>query len=271
MYCSTSEIVTSGHQSCQLGKRCARKTYAVASANVESNTIAAPISQPPKCRPTGPFANRVSPSVTTAPRQIQTCGPKRFQMVSIPDFGRCVRRQRQRRPRQGWGFGFEFTFQPCLRTWTMGLAPPPRGRAVEPQVDRAAVQRHVQGVIATIAPHDSVARFEGLGARVIRAEARFIEPKVLIAGEHRIKAHRVIIGAGDAKDRAARERRLLHQRNALRQPDLARASAHHRRRPDRHRDGTGAPPARLARHRRRDRHRARSCRMRRPITPRCRG
>ncbi|MGE0657961.1 MAG: FAD-dependent oxidoreductase, partial [Reyranellaceae bacterium] len=35
--------------------------------------------------------------------------------------------------------------------------------AVEPQIDFAAVMDHVQGVIAAIAPHDSVERFAGLG------------------------------------------------------------------------------------------------------------
>ena len=70
--------------------------------------------------------------------------------------------------------------------------------AVEPSVDFAAVHRHVRGVIATIAPHDSVARFEGLGAQVIRAEARFVEPRVLLAGEQRIRARRVIVATGSA-------------------------------------------------------------------------
>lgn len=68
--------------------------------------------------------------------------------------------------------------------------------AVEPRVDFAAVQRHVQDVIATIAPHDSVERFTGLGAQVIRAEARFVEPHVLTAGDTRIRARRVIIATG---------------------------------------------------------------------------
>src|SRR5215218_201737 len=43
----------------------------------------------------------------------------------------------------------------------------------EPEVDFAAVREHVRGVIAGIAPHDSVQRFEGLGVKVIKAEARF--------------------------------------------------------------------------------------------------
>ena len=71
-----------------------------------------------------------------------------------------------------------------------GIAP------VEPSIDFAAVTRHVHEVIAAIAPHDSVERFEGLGAQVIRAEARFIEPRVLMAGEQRIRARRVIVATG---------------------------------------------------------------------------
>src|SRR5690606_12664243 len=38
-------------------------------------------------------------------------------------------------------------------------------------VDFDRVQAHVAGVIAAIAPHDSVARFEGLGVTVLQAEA----------------------------------------------------------------------------------------------------
>jgi len=74
--------------------------------------------------------------------------------------------------------------------------------AVEPQVDFAAVHAHVQGVIAAIAPHDSVERFEGLGATVIRGDARFLGPRELVvsgeAGEQRISARRVIIATGSS-------------------------------------------------------------------------
>jgi|SRR5687768_550073 len=73
--------------------------------------------------------------------------------------------------------------------------------AGEPRVEFEAVRAHVKGVIASIAPHDSVERFEGLGVQVLNAEARFVEPRVLVAGEHRIRARRVIIatGAGPAR------------------------------------------------------------------------
>ena len=40
-----------------------------------------------------------------------------------------------------------------------------------PRIDWSRVRAHVAEVIASIAPHDSVERFEGLGVKVIRAGA----------------------------------------------------------------------------------------------------
>lgn len=73
-----------------------------------------------------------------------------------------------------------------------GIAP------VAPQVDYAAVMEHVAGAIATIALHDSQARFEGLGVTVIRAHGRFTGPRTVVAGGTAITARRVIIAAGAA-------------------------------------------------------------------------
>ncbi|MGR3372236.1 dihydrolipoyl dehydrogenase family protein [Pseudooceanicola nanhaiensis] len=73
-----------------------------------------------------------------------------------------------------------------------GIAP------VAPQVDYAAVMEHVAGAIATIAPHDSQARFEGLGVTVIRAHGRFTGPRTVVAGGTEITARRVVIAAGAA-------------------------------------------------------------------------
>jgi len=70
--------------------------------------------------------------------------------------------------------------------------------AAEPRIDFAAVHRHVHEVIAAIAPHDSVERFERLGTQVIRAEAHFIEPRVLTTGDTRVRARRVIIATGSS-------------------------------------------------------------------------
>ena len=47
-------------------------------------------------------------------------------------------------------------------------------RIAAPAIDWAAVQAHVHGVIAAIAPMDSAARFTALGATVLRGQARFI-------------------------------------------------------------------------------------------------
>jgi pyruvate/2-oxoglutarate dehydrogenase complex dihydrolipoamide dehydrogenase (E3) component len=69
-------------------------------------------------------------------------------------------------------------------------------RAAEPVIDHAAVSDHVQGVIAAIAPHDSQARFEALGVRVIRAWARFAGPAEVEAGGTRIRARRFVIATG---------------------------------------------------------------------------
>lgn len=63
-------------------------------------------------------------------------------------------------------------------------------------VDFGKVHDHVQDVIAGIAPMDSVERFEGLGVEVIKAEARFVSPKAVEAGDMRIEARRFVIATG---------------------------------------------------------------------------
>ena len=65
-----------------------------------------------------------------------------------------------------------------------------------PRVDFPAVREHVRGVIAGIAPHDSVERFEGLGATVLRAEARFVGPSEVEADGARIRARRFVVATG---------------------------------------------------------------------------
>ncbi len=71
-----------------------------------------------------------------------------------------------------------------------GIAP------VEPGVDFGRVMDHVAEVIAAIAPNDSVARFEGLGVRVLAEEARFVSSDEIQAGPHRIKARRIVLATG---------------------------------------------------------------------------
>jgi pyruvate/2-oxoglutarate dehydrogenase complex dihydrolipoamide dehydrogenase (E3) component len=57
---------------------------------------------------------------------------------------------------------------------------------------------HVQGVIAAVAPQDSQERFEGLGVRVIRAEARFTGPDVVEAGGETVRAKRFVLATGSS-------------------------------------------------------------------------
>jgi pyruvate/2-oxoglutarate dehydrogenase complex dihydrolipoamide dehydrogenase (E3) component len=63
-------------------------------------------------------------------------------------------------------------------------------------VDFRAVQEHVRGVIAAIAPVDSEERFTGLGVRVIRAAASFKDKRTVVAGEFEIRARRFVVATG---------------------------------------------------------------------------
>ncbi len=81
----------------------------------------------------------------------------------------------------------------AMRTSTaFGIGP------VEPTIDHRAVHDHVKGVIASIAPNDSVERFTQLGVRVITAEGRFTDRETVAAGPHLIKARRFVIATGSA-------------------------------------------------------------------------
>ena len=66
----------------------------------------------------------------------------------------------------------------------------------EPRIDWDAVQAHVHGVIASIAPTDSEARFRALGATVMRGEARFTAPDTLSVDGRTLTARRIVIAAG---------------------------------------------------------------------------
>ncbi|ACM02311.1 dihydrolipoyl dehydrogenase family protein [Cereibacter sphaeroides] len=69
-------------------------------------------------------------------------------------------------------------------------------RPVEPEIDFAAVKDHVARTIAAIAPHDSQARFEGLGVRVLRDWGRFVSPTELRVGARTVVARRFVIATG---------------------------------------------------------------------------
>ena len=67
---------------------------------------------------------------------------------------------------------------------------------VEAQVDYAAAKDHVHDVIATIAPVDSVERFEGLGVHVISEFGKFISKTEVQAGDNIIEARRFVVSTG---------------------------------------------------------------------------
>ena len=73
-----------------------------------------------------------------------------------------------------------------------GITPQP------PKVDFARVNDHVKSVIAGIAPHDSVERFESLGVRVIKAAATFIDVRTVKAGDETIRARRFVVATGSS-------------------------------------------------------------------------
>ena len=72
----------------------------------------------------------------------------------------------------------------------LGLVP------TQPLVDFAAVLAHVKAAIATIAPHDSEARFVGLGVQVMRGWARFVAPGAVEVGGRCVTARRFVIATG---------------------------------------------------------------------------
>ena len=68
----------------------------------------------------------------------------------------------------------------------------------EPEIDFLKVRDHVHGVIAAIAPNDSVERFEGLGVNVIQGAARFTSPRDVEVGGRHIRARRFVIATGSS-------------------------------------------------------------------------
>ena len=66
----------------------------------------------------------------------------------------------------------------------------------EPTIDFSKVNAHVHGVIASIAPNDSVERFEKLGCHVIQAAAKFVGPAEIEAGGERLTARRFVVATG---------------------------------------------------------------------------
>ena len=71
-----------------------------------------------------------------------------------------------------------------------GIAP------TKAEVDWEAVKAHIQGVIAQIAPVDSVERYSGFGVNVITEDATFIDEQTVESATHIVKAKRFVIAAG---------------------------------------------------------------------------
>jgi pyruvate/2-oxoglutarate dehydrogenase complex dihydrolipoamide dehydrogenase (E3) component len=72
----------------------------------------------------------------------------------------------------------------------LNFAPPP--------IDFAAVGDSVGRVITRIAPNDSIKRFEGLGVKVLRAEAKFVDTDRVVAGGVEIRARRFVVATGSS-------------------------------------------------------------------------
>ncbi len=68
----------------------------------------------------------------------------------------------------------------------------------EPAIRFQDVHDHVHGVIAAIAPHDSVERFSGLGVTVIQARGRFSGPESVEADDTIVKARRFVVATGSS-------------------------------------------------------------------------
>jgi len=63
-------------------------------------------------------------------------------------------------------------------------------------IDFTAVMEHVRRTIAAIAPVDSQERFEGLGVRVVREAARFLDGKTVASDSVLVTARKIIVATG---------------------------------------------------------------------------
>ena len=64
--------------------------------------------------------------------------------------------------------------------------------------DFKAAMAHVKATIATIAPHDSIERFEGLGVQVVQGYARFTSPTEIDVDGTAITARRFVVATGSS-------------------------------------------------------------------------
>lgn len=66
------------------------------------------------------------------------------------------------------------------------------------EVNYRKLHDHIHEVIAEIAPNDSVERFTGLGVRVIEAEGKFLNDRIVSAGDYEISARKFVIATGSS-------------------------------------------------------------------------
>lgn len=66
----------------------------------------------------------------------------------------------------------------------------------EKQVDMKAVMGRVKEVIESIAPHDSKERYEALGVKVLKGQARFLDKHTLEINHKKIKGKKIVIATG---------------------------------------------------------------------------
>ncbi|MGE0751292.1 MAG: NAD(P)/FAD-dependent oxidoreductase [Variibacter sp.] len=65
-----------------------------------------------------------------------------------------------------------------------------------PSIDFKLVHEHVQAVIKSVAPHDSVERFESLGVEVVQGTAHFLDSRTISVNGRSICARRAVIATG---------------------------------------------------------------------------
>ena len=68
--------------------------------------------------------------------------------------------------------------------------------ADEPRIHARKVHDAVEQVIEGLAPHEAAARVEALGATVIKADARFLDDRTVVAGDVSVRARRFVIATG---------------------------------------------------------------------------
>ena len=62
--------------------------------------------------------------------------------------------------------------------------------------DFATVMAHVQDTIATVAPHDSVARYQALGVECLQGEARVVSPYQVAVGDRVLTTRAILVASG---------------------------------------------------------------------------